>query len=79
MTTTQELEAQLVPLKPQVVLIGQTLAAIRERGPVPADCMGAARVLQGAGHIRWSSRAKRYMLTDSGSKFYRQMRKFGHA
>lgn len=77
MNTTAQLQAQLVPLAPQVAQIKKTLRLVAAKEQVPLELVTAVRVLTKDGYLRYSDRAKRLMFTEQGQKFYRQMRRFG--
>lgn len=76
-TDIKSLKAQLVPLAPQVAQIKAVFALVASKEQMTEDLWGAARVMQREGYLRWSKKAGRLMFMDKGTKFYRQMKKFG--
>ena len=71
------LEAELIPLASQAAKVKAVFRLIAAKEPVPLELVTAVGVITASGHARFSERAGRLMLTESGRKFARQMRKFG--
>lgn len=84
MTNTQEpqisIAAAQVMLKPYASQVAKIKAAFRivaAQQTIPEELKGAIKVMKESEYIRWSTRAQRYMLTEKGRNFARQIRKFG--
>ena len=74
--TTAALEAEAKTYKSEIERITAAFALVAAKEEFPKELASVGRVAVKSGYLRWSARAKRYMFTPEGQKFYRQMKKF---
>ena len=73
-----ELQAEAAEYKPQIRDIKAVIVMVHRKELVPANKTNVARVLASRGYIVWMPRARRYKLTEEGTRFYKGVKKFGH-